>query len=164
MRNKIILLGCFMSLILSSCSTTYGPRGSMGGYEDKRIGKDMVEVKFYGNQHTSKEKVSKLLLDRCAELTKQSGFDFFVVLKDQSFEKEINNNPTINQPFKTVESESVGVRTVISPDLTMTTKSNNSVGVYIIAMFKEGSRDYSQYKKSHINPDQILKDYKDYIK
>ena len=89
MRNKIILLGCFMSLILSSCSTTYGPRGSMGGYEDKRIGNDMVEVKFYGNQHTSKEKVSKLLLYRCAELTKQSGFDFFVVLKDQSFEKEI---------------------------------------------------------------------------
>ena len=153
-----------ISLILSGCSTSYGPLNSMGGYEEKRIGKDMMEVKFYGNQHTSKEKVSRLLLYRCAELTKQHGFDFFVVLKDQSYEKELTNTPTLDQPFKTVESLSVGVRTVISPDLTMNTTSKNSIGVYVIAMFKEGSSDYSKYKKSHISSDKILKTYKDYIK
>ena len=153
-----------ISLILSACSTSYGPLNFMGGYEEKRIGKDMVEVKFYGNQHNSKEKVSQLLLYRCAELTKQFGFDFFVVLKDQSYEEELTNSPTINQPFRTVESESVGVRTVVSPDLTMNTTSKNSVGVYVIGMFKEGSKDYSQYKKSHIKAKRILKDYKNYIK
>ena len=151
-------------LTLSACSSSYGPLNSMGGYQEKQIGKDMMEVKFHGNQHTSKEKVSQLLLYRCAEVTDKAGFDFFVVLKDQSYEKELTNSPTIDQPFKTVESKSVGVRTVVSPDLTMDTTSKNSIGVYVIGMFKEGSEDYSQYKKSHIKAKRILKKYKNYIK
>ena len=151
-------------LTLSACSSSYGPLNSMGGYQEKQIGKDMMEVRFYGNQHTSKEKVSQLLLYRCAEVTEEAGFDFFVVLKDKSHEQELINSPTIDQPFKTVESKSVGVRTVVSPDLTMDTTSKNSIGVYVIGMFKEGSEDYSQYKKSHIKAKRILKEYKNYIK
>jgi len=151
-------------LTLSACSSSYGPLNSMGGYQEKQIGKDMMEVKFHGNQHTSKEKVSQLLLYRCAEVTDKAGFDFFVVLKDQSYERELTKSTTIDQPFKTVESKSVGVRTVVSPDLTMDTTSKNSIGVYVIGMFKEGSEDYSQYKKSHIKAKRILKEYKNYIK
>ena len=161
---KIIFALCMIMLTLSACSSSYGPLNSMGGYQEKQIGKDMMEVKFHGNQHTSKEKVSQLLLYRCAEVTDKAGFDFFVVLKDQSYEKELTNSPTIDQPFKTVESKSVGVRTVVSPDLTMDTTSKNSIGVYVIGMFKEGSEDYSQYKKSHIKAKRILKEYKNYIK
>ena len=163
MYKRIFAL-CMIMLTLSACSSSYGPLNSMGGYQEKQIGKDMMEVKFHGNQHTSKEKVSQLLLYRCAEVTDKAGFDFFVVLKDQSYEKELTNSPTIDQPFKTVESKSVGVRTVVSPDLTMDTTSKNSIGVYVIGMFKEGSEDYSQYKKSHIKAKRILKDYKNYIK
>ena len=163
MYKRIFALSMIM-LTLSACSSSYGPLNSMGGYQEKQIGKDMMEVKFHGNQHTSKEKVSQLLLYRCAEVTDKAGFDFFVVLKDQSYEKELTNSPTIDQPFKTVESKSVGVRTVVSPDLTMDTTSKNSIGVYVIGMFKEGSEDYSQYKKSHIKAKRILKEYKNYIK
>ena len=111
----------------------------MGGYQEKQIGKDMMEVKFHGNQHTSKEKVSQLLLYRCAEVTDKAGFDFFVVLKDQSYEKELTNSPTIDQPFKTVESKSVGVRTVVSPDLTMDTTSKNNIGVYVCLLYTSPS-------------------------
>ena len=163
MYKRIFAL-CMIMLTLSACSSSYGPLNSMGGYQEKQIGKDMMEVKFHGNQHTSKETVSQLLLYRCAEVTDKAGFDFFVVLKDQSYEKELTNSPTIDQPFKTVESKSVGVRTVVSPDLTMDTTSKNSIGVYVIGMFKEGSEDYSQYKKSHIKAKRILKEYKNYIK
>ena len=163
MYKRIFAL-CMIMLTLSACSSSYGPLNSMGGYQEKQIGKDMVEVKFYGNQHTSKEKVSQFLLYRCAEITDKAGFDFFVVLKDQSYEQELTNSPTIDQPFKTVESKSVGVRTVVSPDLTMDTTSKNSIGVYVIGMFKEGSEDYSQYKKSHIKAKRILKKYKNYFK
>lgn len=163
MYKRIFAL-CMIMLTLSACSSSYGPLNSMGGYEEKQIGKDMMEVRFYGNQHTSKEKVSQLLLYRCAEVTEEAGFDFFVVLKDQSHEQELINSPTIDQPFKTVESKSVGVRTVVSPDLTMDTTSKNRIGVYVIGMFKEGSEDYSQYKKSHIKAKRILKEYKNYIK
>ena len=163
MYKRIFAL-CMIMLTLSACSSSYGPLNSMGGYQEKQIGKDMMEVKFHGNQHTSKEKVSQLLLYRCAEVTDKAGFDFFVVLKDQSYEQELTNSPTIDQPFKTVESKSVGVRTVVSTDLTMDTTSKNSIGVYVIGMFKEGSEDYSQYKKSHIKAKRILKEYKNYIK
>ena len=163
MYKRIFAL-CMIMLTLSACSSSYGPLNSMGGYQEKQIGKDMMEVRFHGNQHTSKKKKSQLILYRCAEVTDKAGFDFFVVLKDQSYEKELTNSPTIDQPFKTVESKSVGVRTVVSPDLTMDTTSKNSIGVYVIGMFKEGSEDYSQYKKSHIKAKRILKEYKNYIK
>ena len=93
MYKRIFAL-CMIMLTLSACSSSYGPLNSMGGYKEKQIGKDMMEVKFYGNQHTSKEKVSQLLLYRCAEVTDKAGFDFFVVLKDQSYEKELTNSPT----------------------------------------------------------------------
>jgi len=52
----------------------------------------------------------------------------------------------------------------VSPDLTMDTTSKNSVGVYVIGMFKEGSEDYSQFRKSHIKAKKFLKEYKNYIK
>ena len=161
-QPKIIIVLC-VGILFCACATAYGPRNSMGGYEEKNVGEDMIEVRFYGNQHTSRDKTAKRLLYRCAELTQEAGFDSFVILQDQSHMNEIINNPTIDQPFKTVESESVGVRTVISPDLTSATTSKNWVGVYIISMFNEGNSHYDGYKKSHLNPQKILKEYKIYI-
>ena len=162
-RPKIIISLC-AGIFFYACATAYGPRNSMGGYEEKNVGEDMIEVRFYGNQHTTRDKTAKQLLYRCAELTQESGFDSFVILQDQSYANEIINNPTLDKPFKTVESESVGVRTVISPDLTSATTSKNWVGVYIISMFNAGNSNYDGYKKSHLNPQKILKDYKKYIK
>ena len=76
-----------------------------------------------------------MLLYRCAELTRDKGFDSFLVLNDQSFSEKTVNNPTLNQPGVTRESASMGVRTVITPDLTQPTESTNWIGVYIISMY-----------------------------
>ena len=124
----------------------------------------MVEVRFYGNQHTTKEKTSRSLLYRCAELTLESGFDSFVVMQDQSFSNETINNPTIDKPFETRESMSGGVRTTISPDFTTATASTDWVGVYVISMYNENDSPFSRYKKSRLDAAQIIKDLKSEIK
>lgn len=160
---KFVIGYCFI-LILSGCASTYGPRGSMGGYEEKSVGKDMLEVRFYGNQHTPSEKTTRMLLYRCAELTIENGFDSFVLMQDQSYSEKTVNNPTLNQPAETRESASMGIRTVIMPDLTQPTTSTNWIGVFVIAMFNDGDSPYSNYKKSGLDAGKIIEDLKAEIK
>lgn len=163
--NKFVIFGSIvMTLVFSACATAYGPRNSMGGYEDKVVGENMIEVRFYGNQHTTKEGTTRRLLYRCAEITLENGFDSFVVLQDQSYSEEIVNNPTIDKPFQTRESMSGGVRTTVSPDLTHATASTNWVAVYVISIYNENDSPYSRYKRSRLDANQIIEDYKGEIR
>ena len=166
MKSTMIKFGLGFSIILifTGCASTYGPRGSMGGYEEKSVGENMYEVRFYGNQHTPADQMTRMLLYRCAELTRDKGFDSFLVLNDQSFSEKTVNNPTLNQPGVTRESASMGVRTVIMPDLTQPTESTNWIGVYIISMYNQGDTSYSIYSRSRLDADQILTDYKQDIR
>jgi len=159
-----ITIALYMAIFISGCASTYGPRGAMGGYEEKSVGENMVEVRFYGNQHTTVEKTAQMLLYRCAELTTKNGFDSFVVLQDQSYSNETVNNPTIDKPFETRESMSGGVRTTVSPDFTRATTSTDWVGVYVISMYNENDSPYSRYKKSRLDAGKIIKDLESEIK
>lgn len=161
---KVSMLKLGILIIFIGCASTYGPRGSMGGYEEKSVGKNMLEVRFYGNQHTPKDKTTQMLLYRCAELTKEKKFDSFVVLQDQSYSNEVVNNPTIDKPFETRESQSMGVRTVVTPDLTQPTESTSWVGVYIISMYNQGDPSFSTYSKSRLDAKKILSDSKELIR
>ena len=89
---KVFMLKLGILIIFIGCASTYGPRGSMGGYEEKSVGKNMYEVRFYGNQHTPADQITRMLLYRCAELTQAKGFDSFVVLQDQSYSAKTINN------------------------------------------------------------------------
>ena len=159
-NNHIIII----SLLLAGCASTYGPKTSMGGYEEIDLGQNMIKVSFYGNQHTSKEMITQRLLYRCAEVTQESGFDTFVGLQDESYEDKKVFKPTGTNPVKTVESQSVGVRTVVTPDFNRTTETTNMTGVYIISMFNKGNSEYDMYKKSHFDAQRILNDLKSSIK
>ncbi len=163
-KTHFIHIISIIALFFSACASTYGPRNSMGGYEEKEVGKNMLRVSFYGNQHSTKEKITQQLLYRCAELTQKSGFDTFVVLQDESYENKNIFKPTGTNPVKTVVSESVGVRTVVVPDFNRTTETTNMTGVYIISMFNKGNSEYDIYKKSHIDAAQVLNDLKSSIK
>ncbi len=66
-------------LITAGCATPYQQHGFRGGYSDARIGQNTVLVSFKGNGHTSKERVQLYLLYRCAEVTRQYGYDYFVI-------------------------------------------------------------------------------------
>jgi len=67
-------------LVLDGCATPYQPRGATGGYVDQKIDDNTYVVSFYGNGKTSRDQVFRMWLYRCADLTSQAGYDYFVVL------------------------------------------------------------------------------------
>ena len=71
---------------LAACSATptpYQVAGDDGGYSDQRIETDRYRVTFEGNTATSRDRVEDFALYRAAELTLQSGHDYFKVLSKE---------------------------------------------------------------------------------
>ncbi len=72
-----------MTLLLFACATAtpYQPQIAgqrvSGGYSETRLGDSRYRVHFAGNTLTSRETVEGYLLYRAAELTVQSGYDWF---------------------------------------------------------------------------------------
>jgi len=66
-------------IFLTACATSYQPKGFMGGYRDSRLDSNTVRVSFYGNRYTSRETVENGMLYRCAEVTQQDGYDYFII-------------------------------------------------------------------------------------
>ena len=75
---RIAITGIVL-LIAAGCATPFQQHGFRGGYSDTRIGQDTVLVSFKGNGYTSKERVQLYLLCRCAQVTQQYAYDYFVV-------------------------------------------------------------------------------------
>ncbi len=76
--RALIALAC--SIVAVGCATPYQPDGLGGGYSDNRIDSDVVSVEFRGNGYTSKRKVEMYLLFRCAEVTRDAHYDYFIAL------------------------------------------------------------------------------------
>ncbi|MEZ5933730.1 MAG: hypothetical protein R3F54_17620 [Alphaproteobacteria bacterium] len=76
-------------LLLAACAveTPYQPsEGARYGYSDQQIEENRYRVTFSGNPSTPRETVQNYLLYRAAELTVQSGFDYFTMV-DQDVER-----------------------------------------------------------------------------
>ncbi len=75
---------------LAGCETAtpYQPlaKGSKvyGGFSDQRLDADHIRVSFRGNSVTSRSRVENYLLYRAAELTVQSGADWFETLDNHT--------------------------------------------------------------------------------
>ncbi len=70
------------ALALAACATSSTPyqpagQGSRYGYSELRLQEDRYRVTFAGNSVTSREQVEMSLLLRSAEVTLQSGYDWF---------------------------------------------------------------------------------------
>ena len=82
---KPVLLAMTAALALSACATAtpYGPagQGSRYGYSDMRVDQNRFRVSFAGNSVTSREQVEMGLLLRAAEVTVQSGYDWFATVE-----------------------------------------------------------------------------------
>lgn len=78
---KPVLLAATAILTLSACATAtpYGPAGgdTRYGYAEQRVDADRYRVSFAGNSVTSREQVEMALLLRAAEVTTESGYDWF---------------------------------------------------------------------------------------
>ena len=120
-------------LVMQGCATGYRPKGMFGGYEDKLVGENLYEVRFYGNLHTSADRTQKFLLYRCAEVALENNFDSFIIITDQSYLKETVTEPEI----EISQDDGIHVRSVVSSsksDWSQATVTFNWTGIYLIAL------------------------------
>ena len=82
---KTLAITAVAGLTLAACATAtpYQPagfNGERGGYAEQRLENDRYRVSFSGNSLTSREQVEMSLLLRSAELTAESGYDWFATV------------------------------------------------------------------------------------
>ncbi|WGS51131.1 hypothetical protein LFL96_06410 [Paraburkholderia sp. D15] len=65
---------------LAGCTTAYQASGATGGYKDRQIDDQTLHVEFRGNGYTTRDTVHKYFMYRCAELTQQHGFKYFMII------------------------------------------------------------------------------------
>lgn len=84
---KNVFFLCFIVVIVTGCavtqSTRYQSLAFTGGYSDTRLGEDMFDVSFQSNSYTKADKANDFCLLRCAELSDQNGYPFFVVISNK---------------------------------------------------------------------------------
>ena len=66
--------------LLTSCATPYQPKSFTGGFSEIQLDQNTVRVTFNGNAKTPRETVETYMLYRCAEVTLEYGFDYFILL------------------------------------------------------------------------------------
>ena len=114
---------CMLGLVLAGCASTpyqrIGKAGE-GGYSSTRHAKDSYTVTFRGNEYSKDEQIYDYALLRSAELTKELGFAYFVVLSDADQSRTISRyHPgTPSMSYRTLSSTPNGgtyVRTTTVP-------------------------------------------------
>jgi len=83
MRMAISLIALSATCLLAGCVTAYQPDGVSGGYSDKVLAGNTVQVTFRGNRLTTPETVHSFLLRRCAEVTLQDGYNYFALVHEE---------------------------------------------------------------------------------
>jgi hypothetical protein len=83
--RRLATLGV-LAVLVAGCgaATLYQPMTLDGGYTQTRLGASMFNVVFQGNAHTSWQIAENYALYRSAELSLESGFDYFVVVGGNS--------------------------------------------------------------------------------
>ena len=87
---KIVL---FLTLLLLCACTPYKPMGFNGmyidGYENSQYDENVFRVSFDGNVFDRYNEIYNMNLYRCAELTIESNYRYFVIIKEE-------NSPTLS--------------------------------------------------------------------
>ncbi len=87
MRSGIANLVWLSAVAAIGCATPYQQSSFRGGYSDTRIDSNTVMVSFKGNGFTGRQKVESYLLYRCAEVTLNDGYDYFVLASEDTESK-----------------------------------------------------------------------------
>lgn len=93
-------------LLLSSCATPYQKLGKRGGYFEEKINDHVYRVSFQGNTRTKDELVHRYFLRRCAELTLEKGYQYFIVMSTEDKSRAAlvvqEGTPSTKTPVTTV--------------------------------------------------------------
>src|SRR5690349_17339313 len=76
-RNSVwvatkVLLNCWL-LLLTACTTAYGPAGQPRSYSETQLGRNVFAVRVGETAQASNQKATELCLLRCAEVTLANG-------------------------------------------------------------------------------------------
>lgn len=68
--------------LLAACfqTTPYQPDGLGGGYSDSQVDPSTMQVSFRSNSRTPIRTVELFMLYRCAQVTRDAGYDYFVLV------------------------------------------------------------------------------------
>ncbi len=106
--TKDTVIVVLVLLLCAGCATGYHRQGWTGGYNESQLQEDIFRVSFKGNAFIDKEKVQDYLLLRCAEITIDHGFDYFIILgEENSIEVSSYTTPT-NVSAQTTSQGNVG--------------------------------------------------------
>jgi hypothetical protein len=87
MKTLRVVLATFGLAVLAGCATQtpYGPADTSGyGFSEQRIEDNRFRIMFRGNSLTDRQTVENYLLFRAAEVTLQNGYDYFIVVEDET--------------------------------------------------------------------------------
>ncbi len=86
MIRFLILGGAALAMAACTTSTPYGPAASSRGFgfSEQQIEQGRYRITFRGNSSTARETVENSLLYRAAELSVQGGYDYFVVIENDT--------------------------------------------------------------------------------
>ena len=91
MRKLALFALAAAALTLTACATATPYQAAVDssrGYSEQRLESNRFRVSFSGNSLTRLETVENYLLYRAAELTKENGYDYFVVADRNTEKKE----------------------------------------------------------------------------
>jgi hypothetical protein len=79
--KRVVLPGTTLlcAILFASCATPYQSQGLTGGYSDFLTAPDEATIMFHGNGYTPAERVVLMTALRCADVTLQRGYRYFVV-------------------------------------------------------------------------------------
>lgn len=80
MRISLIVLS---ACLLAGCATAYQPDGVSGGYAENLQG-STAQISFRGNGLTTPETLHSYVLRRCAEVTLEDGYSYFVLVHTET--------------------------------------------------------------------------------
>lgn len=100
MRSKLKFISILAALALGACATPTAYQSADDGYgfSEKKLEDEHYRVEFRGNSLTGREVVETYLLYRAAELTLESGNDYFVVV-EQDVDKKTSYVSTYDYPY-----------------------------------------------------------------
>lgn len=124
MKRTILTAGvALICVVLSGCATPtpYQSSGFAGGYSETQLSSNVFKVYFRGNGYTSDERAADFTLIRSAELALAHGFDFFIIVDEQS----AASYSTVTTPTTTYTTTNV---TATGGDTAYGTSNSTTIG------------------------------------
>src|SRR5438552_2238504 len=75
-----VAVALLLLVFCAACATAYQPMAFKGGYREAKLADDTYMVTFLANAFTAPDTANIYLVYRCAELTAEKGYDYFVPL------------------------------------------------------------------------------------